>query len=175
MKKVLTIGLMLLACAGFVFAAEEVKNLTVKIEVGEINVPKWFSEEPGNVSDFDVTDGSKEITSKELVTGDVGVTVYPAVKTNHNGAMEMQITGNPLYSATTGEYITINASGNSTDVSWANGSSTGIISYKETDTTSGIRVFSDALTLKVDVTSYDAASAANDYQATITLTTSPVA
>ena len=173
MKKVLTIALLVLLCAGFVFA--EAKELTVKLEIGEINVPKWFSEEPKNVSDFDVTDGSKEIALKELVTGDVGVTVYPAVKTNHNGAMEMKITGNPLYSATTGEYITINASDNSTDVSWADGSSNGIISYKETDTTSGIRVFSDALTLKVDGTSYDAASAANDYQATITLTTSPVA
>lgn len=173
MKKVLTIGLMLLVCAGFVFAEED--KLTVKLEIGEINTPKWFSEKPVNVSDFDATDGSKQITSKDLVTGDVGVTVYPAVKTNHNGAMEMKITGTPLHSATTGEYITINASGNSTDVSWANGSSTEIISYKETDTTSGIRVFSDALTLKVDGTSYDAASAANDYQATITLTTSPEA
>lgn len=172
MKKVLTIALLVLLCAGFVFA--ETKDLTVKLKIEEINTPKWFSEEPANVRDFDVTDGSKEITSKDLVTGDEGVTVYPAVKTNYKGAMEMKITGNPLYSDTTGEYITIKASGDSQEVTWENGSSEGSISYQETGTPSGIRVFSDALTLKVDGTSYDEASAADDYTATITLTTSAV-
>ena len=172
MKKVLTIALLVLLCAGFVFA--ETKDLTVKLEIGEINTPKWFSEDPVGLSDFDATDGSKEISEKELVTGDEGVTVYPAVKTNHKGIMKMEITGNPLYSAATGEYITIKASGSSQEVTWANGSSDDSISYQETGTPSGIRVFSDALTLKVDGTSYDAASAANDYTATITLTTSAV-
>lgn len=169
MKKVLTIALLVLLCAGFVFA--ETKDLTVKLKIEEINTPKWFSEDPVNLSGFDATE---EITSKDLVTGDVGVTVYPAVKTNHKGIMKMEITGNPLYSYTTGEYITIKASADSQEVTWEKSSSEGSISYQETGTPSGIRVFSDALTLKVDGTTYDGASAADDYTATITLTTSAV-
>ena len=100
MKKVLTIGLMLLVCAGFVFAVdsdEKKDTLQVKLEITESTVAEWFTDED-SISKYDSFTGSDDPQEVSLVlSGDkYTATAYPAVKTNSGTAVTMYIYGTKL-------------------------------------------------------------------------------
>lgn len=176
MKKVLTIGLMLLACAGFVFAEED--TLTVKLEVKETNDAEWFIDSaPTSITDFDSRSAS-EVDEVSLSSEKKSIKAYPAVKTNSSSAVDMYIYGNPLKSDTTGDYIVIKLSGG-TDESYKENtwtetdvnSNEKYIKFLESEdaNTKSQRIFSGTLTIEYVQDSFDAAGAADDYTANLTL------
>lgn len=98
MKKVLTIGLMLLVCAGFVFAVdsdEKKDTLQVKLEITESTVAEWFTDKNSISNSFTGSDDPQEVSLAP--SGDkYTATAYPAVKTNSGTAVTMYIYGTKL-------------------------------------------------------------------------------
>ena len=189
MKKVLTIGLMLLVCAGFVFAADQEKDtLTVTVDVQGTTTVEWLTVKPGT-DEFNWEENDDKLSTEES-TLEVGrdYTYYPAVKTNEASMTELKISATPLksdagdyikytvkpveesegnLSIKTGTYdseITIDEGTNNSD------DGTEIITYSDNSNNAGMRTLFGQVVIKVDEASYNAASSGT-YTATLTLTT----
>ena len=191
MKKVLTIGLMLLVCAGFVFAADS-DQLTVTVNVKGSTTVEWLTDKPGT-EEFNWEENDDKLSTEES-TLEVGkdYTYYPAVKTNEAAITELKISATPLKSdadeyikytvkpveesegkltITTGTYgseITIDKETNNSD------DGTEIIKYSDNSNNDGMRTLFGQVVIKVDEVSYNAASSGT-YTATLTLTTNVTA
>lgn len=109
MKKVLTIGLMLLACAGFVFAAETKKaDLDVKLTVEPNTMVKWIATETGK-PDINSFDSAASETELEIEQGGTNYSIYVAAVTNNNDLDSLKITGEQLSNSSATESIPLTA------------------------------------------------------------------
>lgn len=183
MKKVLTIGLMLLACAGFVFAAvNDNANLTVSLEVDKKSEVGWF------ISSDDVSTWSNKISSEQPISSAEGLTVYAAVKTNTGDSLKLTITGNPLSSEDTSDKIGLTATitddsstlkndaSSQNTATWASdssGDSPSIVLVEKEyskENNSGLRNLYAGIKFTYDADDYANAGASENYKADITLT-----
>ena len=191
MKKVLTIGLMLLVCAGFVFAADS-DQLTVTVNVKGSTTVEWLTDKPGT-EEFNWEENDDKLSTEES-TLEVGkdYTYYPAVKTNEAAITELKISATPLKSDA-GEYIkytvkpveesegklTITTGTYGSEITIDKGTNnfddgTEIIKYSDNSNNDGMRTLFGQVVIKVDEVSYNAASSGT-YTATLTLTTNVTA
>ena len=195
MKKVLTIGLMLLACAGFVFAADSDQKkdtLAVTVNVEGTTTVEWLTAKPGT-EEFSWEENEDKLSTEDS-TLEVGTEYiyYPAVKTNEAAMTELKISATPLksnageylkytvkpmeesdgkLSIETGTYnseITIDEETNNSE------GGTEIIKYSDNSDNDGMRTLFGQVVIKVDESSYNAASSGT-YTATLTLTTNVTA
>ena len=180
MKKVLTIGLMLLVCAGFVFAADDGSDtLKVKLEVGGSTSINWFTAgtEP-TLDNWDTLTQSQTDTSLAENAIDISssaLTAFPAVKTNNVGTYTITVTGTPLTSTTVDTVITLKASiGEDQTATWSSVSTDDTLTISESEQGKGNRVLTKAITIEADSDTKELASAANNYTATLTMTVSHV-
>lgn len=181
MKKVLTIGLMLLACAGFVFAEIDSDNLTVKLSVASKDIAEWFVQDTAPTEDSfkDITKDTEDSTS-DTITFTEEITskkVYPAVLTNNSSPLKITITGSPLTSTSKEELklsvvLTPDAETSVGPVTWSKdgGNETKSIVFEEGESISGKRVFTRGITVSVISDEMKMASAADDYEAVFTMT-----
>lgn len=109
MKKVLTIGLMLLVCAGFVFAAEtKTADLDVKLTVEPNTMVKWIATETGE-PDINSFDSAASETELEIEQGGTNYSIYVAAVTNNNDLDSLKITGEQLSNSSATESIPLTA------------------------------------------------------------------
>lgn len=184
MKKVLTIGLMLLACAGFVFAADSDQKedqLKVSLHVEETTEVEWFTganPPASDASDWALSDDTKN-DSISFTADDLDKDVYAAVKTNSRTAVSMYIYGTGLINGADNNIIIpveISASegAKTNSFSTSNANKDCGISFSETLTNNNLRVYSEKITLSISDADFKKASA-GDYSATIYLQLSPLA
>ena len=112
-------------------------------------------------------------------SADSSIVVYPSVRTNSSVPIKLVVGGTCLKSGKVKTKINISAQGDKTDVSasilW-NGSNdeSKVITWTESEkVVTGRRVISNSLTLTMEKSSYEAALADNEYEATLTLTVEP--
>ena len=191
MKKVLTIGLMLLVCAGFVFAADDedkTDTLTVQIKIEPYTQAEWFETVPENndwTNNGDIVD---ELTSDQIKDG---VTYFAAVRTNNStlgtitiDAAPLKITTtDPMYTDNTNEYIKYSvrphtdSDNDNKDVTGSDSLSTitdtqkTVAVYKAASSVTGARFMYAKIDVQVDSTSYANASAGT-YEASLIMTLS---
>lgn len=178
MKKVLTIGLMLLVCAGFVFAADPAK-LNVQIVVGENNNQKWLAKgtDVSTVSKFDeatAISGTQDLaTTKEFLA---------AVRSNSENAMTITVEGEalhtddskiiPLTASFTDTDSKVNESGEALTITWEAVGDDEMDTITFTEKTDSEKTSSRVIALSM-VLSYDDSTAfADTYNAQLTLTVS---
>ena len=184
MKKVLTIGLMLLVCAGFVFAANDDQtedHLKVSLHVEDSTEVEWFTganPPKADASDWALSDDTN-IDSISFTSDDLDKDVYAAVKTNSRTAVSMYIYGTGLINQSDSNIIIpvkISASdgAKTNSFSTSNANKDQGISFSETLTANNLRVYSEKISLSISDVDFKKASA-GDYSATIYLQLSPMA
>lgn len=191
MKKVLTIGLMLLACAGFVFAADEDKTdtLKVQIKIDPYTQAEWFETVPEDKDWSTNGDIVDELTSDQIKDG---VTYFAAVRTNNStlgtitidaAPLKIKITDDPMYTDNANEYIKYSvrphtdSDNDNKDVTGSDSLSTitdtqkTVAVYKAASSVTGARFMYAKIDVQVDSTSYANASAGT-YEASLIMTLS---
>lgn len=179
MKKVLTIGLMLLVCAGFVFAAtqEKTDTLTVTVNIEKETYVDWFNVEPNISSDWTSEDSDTATISLGGLSD-----WYAAVKTNNNNVTKITISANPL-SGGNSEYLeytitpssTASADASSEDkVTISDSTNDSVVTFSpKEDYMTGARTFYGKITIEIpsaESNTHNASVSADNYTATITMT-----
>ena len=188
MKKVLTIGLMLLVCAGFVFAANATDTLKVSLEIDGKTEIRWVTTEGNNLVDdaSDWTSATDIETINDKTDGfEIGndYSVLIAVNSNNPSLSKLTITGSALSSEEKADSNShkikltvsdgnsksgLNTESNSVDYDGTSDDSKSIVYTLSEQLTE--RLYASAvINLKVDSETYNAAPA-DTYVATLTVT-----
>lgn len=174
MKKFLVFAMVLVsACMLFADNLTAPVDLAIYTTVTDSNQAAWGE----NEMTLDNWNIAKKLTDRPFSGPGTAnsIVVYPSVLTNSPNAVKLTVTGEAL-SSTTAKNTTITIfaqKGDETNsVSWNEAGDTDSIVWTD-DSATGRRVVSRKLTLTMDETTYGKALAANDYEATLTLTVEP--
>lgn len=172
MKKFLVFAMVLVsACMLFADSLTTPVDLAIHTTVTGSNQAAWGEEKMTLNNWYTAT----KLEDRTFSGPGDSIVVYPSVLTNYPAAVKLTVKGEALISDTapnTTITISVKKDDETDTVSWSTDDDTNSIVWTD-DSATGRRVISKKLTLTMDGTTYGEALAANDYEATLTLTVEP--
>lgn len=186
MRRIVSILLVALVATGALFAASSgnlvgdgaVASLTadfdLTLDLGSGTEVGWFEAEP-TIANWGTGSVTKltEDQDKAFDAIDSTVELWAGVKSNEAAQIKLEVSGEPLASASVDTSIGIHAAGTGVDgtaqIEW-DGTGSDTLSKTEADVVEAARVIAAKIVFSMDAEDYNNALSADDYTADITLT-----